>query len=208
MLTDEEITQVPESQTLLRQVYARHMIRTTAEGTEKRSPQNPLSLDSFIPLPGYEVQVTSLLHKHDPVQGFGFLDNASLSDDEPEAEDFVLASPAEIMEEKAVETAATKQTRLRRTLDSIGDLSSTSLLGVQYLPLNSCPSGEGMCEVEASTDRCHDTKSARLNNREKMHDLEKNADLPSFLIDQTQGQRDLVTPPTYPEPRKPPPMSR
>lgn len=202
--TDEGIAAPPESQALLRQAYDRHMTSGTTDGTERETLENPLSLDSFIPLPGFEVQGTSLLHEHEPLQEFGFPDDASLSEEELDAEGFFLASPAKIIEEKTA-GAVTKQARLRRTLDSTGDLSTTSLLGTQYLPWSSgAGTTEGMCRVEASA-------AHRPFNQEEEHRSVCETDIPLVLNIQAppfqEPHHDMVTPPTYPQPDKPPLLS-
>ena len=169
-------------------------------------PSTPVSSrpESFIPVPDWgEPRTASWLYGTETDDNFTnmFPDNGTLSDDESENAGFVLASPAAIAEEKSSQANA-KQRRLQPTADS-----ATSLLGMNFVPSNGClaamdtkPPGNPLPRFPARPSSFGDLQLPRSESHSSVGlSLESSQPMP-------QG-RDLVTPPTLPQPKDPPPLS-
>ena len=168
---------------------------------------------SFIPLPDWEdapVPSTSWLYEREPTQEFAFSENQSLSDVESDKEEFILQSPAVIAEEK-ISQSTFKQRRLERTLDSSGQLSTTSLLGMNFISSNPClatldskaaPRSSSPTDLQSQNLPFHFDQQEEASSKEPFGDLwlEPSADVGNL----DSPGRDLHTPPTFPQPQTPP----
>lgn len=193
-----------ESHMILKRAYERNM----TIGSPERSSADASRPESFIPLPDWgEPQTTSWLRPSGTDEFAGiFPDNDSLSDDSDNT-GFVLASPAVIAEENVANVNA-KQRRLQPVADSTGHLSSTSLVGVNFIASNNClaamesqPAGmslSSLSRLPASNGQLHRNESQTSVGLTLEHE-------PS---NSQSTERDLTTPPSLPQPKDPPRLSQ
>lgn len=203
---DEELAN--DSSEILINAYEQERMRSShAVASSTLAPSRPAS---FIPVPDWAetTHTMSWLYGNEADDNFAgmFPDNGSLSDDESHDAAFVLASPAVIAEEKNTQANA-KQRRLQPGADSTGHLSSTSLLGINFVPSNGCLATMDN-KIPGNLFLRFPTKPSPSNDlgipRSESH---SSVGLTLEIPQTTPQGRDLVTPPTLPQPKDPPPLS-
>ena len=207
--TDNDLT--GESQRILQRAYEQEssIALTERSGSLQAPPSRP---SSFIPLPDWgEPNSSSWFSDPNPGIGFqeGFLDSTSLSDDDLNDEMFVLASPAVIAEEKNPQSSL-KHRRLRPVAESTGHLSTTSLLGINFISSSTClATMEGKPSTGSFPLQCRfpNKPSSPSGAQPQRNESHSPVGLTLDSVQPMSSERDLVTPPTLPQLKEPPALS-
>mmetsp|Transcript_2940 Transcript_2940/g.5811 ORF Transcript_2940/g.5811 Transcript_2940/m.5811 type:complete len:576 (-) Transcript_2940:129-1856(-) len=193
---DEE--NMSESHMILQRAYEQNMVIGSPERTNTYASRP----EFFIPVPDWGESQTTWLNPTEADRFAGmFSENGSFSEDSQDV-DFVLASPAVIAEESTAQANA-KYRRLHLAADSTGHLSSTSLLGMNFIQSNTClaamenkPSGSSFLSLSRFSGSC-----GQLRRNESQTSV-------GLTLDYSQpdsSERDLVTPPpSQSQPKDPP----